>query len=70
MFALLCMIGVIFYVGNKYGEHAAAIAILIGLGILVVAYLIAGHNVNKAYGNFINYWANGGPGQYRKRNRR
>ena len=58
MFALIFVVAVIYFIGTNFGDHAAAIAVLIAMGLFIVLFIKAGHDNNKAYNNWVNYWKN------------
>ena len=40
------------------------IAIAVAAGLFAIVMSISGKKVNKAYGNFVDYWADGGPDKH------
>ena len=51
----------------RFGETVGAVAVLIFVVLFVIGLLAASHKDNKAWYNRREYWANGGPEQYRNR---
>lgn len=67
MLMLIGMLGIVYLVGTRFGNEAGAVAVLVMAGILVVIFAVAWHQDSKAYGNWVDYWASGGPEGERRR---
>lgn len=61
MLALIVTIAIIYWVIQRFGEDAGAIAILVAAVFLVILFCAAWREDNKAYVNRRRYWARGGP---------
>lgn len=61
MIELLMLIGIVYWLGTTFGDDVGTIAISVLIVGLLIGLCRAGRSVNKAYGNFIDYWAEGGP---------
>lgn len=66
MIELALLIGIVYWIGSDLGERAGTIAlavvILLVLGILAGAW----KKNDRAYGNFVEYWSEGGPDRERR----
>lgn len=61
MLELLLLIGLVYWIGKDLGDNAGMIALAV-LIVIVIALLIgAGRDNNKAFGNLVDYWKDGGP---------
>lgn len=67
MIELIMLIGVVYWIGTTFGDAAGTIAISL-LAVLLIGLIVSGcRKGDKAYGNMVRYWANGGPEQYRRK---
>ena len=57
LIAIYCSAG-----NGEWGSAAVGVVIV----VLLLALGSAGRSVNRAYGNFVDYWSEGGPDRKRK----
>ena len=71
MFTILVILLVAFlvYVGGGNGEWGV-VAVAVVIGLLLLGLISGAKQENKAYGNFVDYWAEGGPNRTRKQAKR
>ena len=73
MLELLAVLGVIYYLGKKYGDEVGATLIGI-LAVVMICLMISGfRSGGKAIGNWVEYWKNepgDGPGDKRNHDKR
>ena len=67
MFTVLVVLLVAFlvYVGGGNGEWGV-VAVAVVLGLLLLGLISGAKQENRAYGNFVDYWAKGGPESNRR----
>lgn len=61
MFELLFLIGIVIWLGTKFGDSIGVIALAVLIVGLLIALCSAGRKVDRAHSNFIDYWSEGGP---------
>lgn len=61
MIALIATIAIIYWIIQRFGEEAGAIAILVAAILFLILFCAAWREDNKAYVNRRMYWARGGP---------
>lgn len=61
MLELLLLIGLVYWIGTDLGDKAGVIAIAVLAVVLLAAFIGACRDGDKAYGNFVKYWKDGGP---------
>ena len=61
MTELLLIIGGIYLLGKNLGDNVGVILTAVLVICLVLGVLSAGRKSDRAYGNFVDYWADGGP---------
>ena len=61
MIELLLLIGIVYGIGKGFGDHAGTVALAILIIGLVVAFASACRKGDRAFGNFVDYWSEGGP---------
>lgn len=66
MIELILLIGLIYWAGTSIGDWAGVLGMGL-LAVLVIGLLIhvAGKQ-NRAYGHWVDYWAEGGPDRKRR----
>ena len=57
MLELALLVGIVVWLGTKFGDNVGVIALAVLIVGLLIALCSAGRKVNRAYGNFIDYWA-------------
>ena len=67
MIELLLLIGIVYWIGTSFGDHAGTIALAVVLVILVALFVGAWRDGDKAFSNFVDYWKNGGPNGGRRK---
>ena len=60
MLELLLLIGIVYWIGTDLGDKAGVIALAVLIVILLGLFVSAWHDGDKAYGNFVKYWKDGG----------
>ena len=58
MFVLIGLALLVYVIAENVSIDAGAVAFLIILGLLLVLMIYAGRQNNRAYWNFVDYWAN------------
>ena len=66
MSELLLLVGAVFYAFARYGESVGKIVLAVLGVLLVVIFINAIRRSNKAYANWVDYWADGGPKRRRR----
>ena len=61
MIELLLIIGGIYLLGKNLGDSVGVILTAVLVICLVLGVLSAGRKSDRAYSNFVDYWAEGGP---------
>ena len=61
MLELLLLIGLVYWIGTDLGDNAGVIALALLIVIVIGLLIGAGRDNNKAYGNMVDYWKDGGP---------
>lgn len=67
MIALICLIALVYWIGTTYGDEAGVIGIMVLGVLLIVLFCKAWSDGSKAHWNRVQYWKNGGPEQYRRK---
>ena len=67
MLMLLALVGLVVWLGVKFGESVGIIALAVLIVFLLIVGISASKEESKAHGNWVRYWAKGGPEQYRKK---
>ena len=61
MLMLGLLIGLVIWMGNKFGDGAGVIGVGALVVLLAVLFCKAWSDESKAYGNWVEYWKEGGP---------
>ena len=68
MIELLLLIGLVYWIGTAFGDSAGVIALAVLIGFVLILFIGACRDGNRAYGNWVRYLADGGP--EKRRNQR
>ena len=61
MLALLLLLYGVYEIGEAYGEIAESWAMGILMLVLLIVFIKVGRDNDRAYGNAVRYWRDGGP---------
>ena len=61
MLELLLLVGIVYWIGSDLGDKAGVIAIAVLILFLLVMFIGACRDGDKAFNNFVDYWKDGGP---------
>lgn len=61
MLELALLVGIVIWLGTKFGDSVGVIALAVLIVGLLIALCSAGRKIDRAHGNFIDYWSRGGP---------
>ena len=61
MLELLLLVGIVYWIGSDLGDTAGVIAIAVLILFLLVMFIGACRDGDKAFNNFVDYWKDGGP---------
>lgn len=67
MIELALILGLIYWIGTEFGDHIGTILLGILIVVLIIAFCGAWRKGDKAYSNFVDYWAEGGADRRRRR---
>ena len=60
MLDLILLVVVVYWIGKDLGDRAGMIALAIAIVIVLSIFGRAWRRSDRAYGNFVEYWAEGG----------
>lgn len=58
---LLLLLGLVIWAGNTFGDWAGVLGVSLLAVLLIGLFCSAWGKDGRAYGNWVNYWAEGGP---------
>lgn len=67
MFELIVLIGIVYWIGTKWGDHAGTIALAVLIVFLLILFISGWRKDSRAYGNRIDYWSKSGKDRARAR---
>lgn len=60
MLELLLLLGGIYYLGTKYGDHIGEILLAVLVIVLILLFCSGWKDSGRAVGHWIDYWKDGG----------